>query len=500
MVRGRLTAARLLVLGALVTVATATQAMSPTPSGASQGASNDGQRARAAVRAFIDAEGRGLGPHLLLSLRALSGHDHPVSVDLLLSVFQHGSPALRPTARRVLAGYSAPDTLEHLVDAGLGHREGGVREQALLALAVGRPAGIDWVASAVEALEDGDPRVRAVAIYTLGRGRHKASQGRIVDMATDTSERVRAAVPGALVRLADRRALPVLETLSSDRAWRVRLAVIVALREIKTRGSVELLIEILGFETGRLREDVLSALIRLTGRNYGVSMAAWERWLANAPAGFLAEGDEAALAPESDRGVQTVARYYGLTTTSDRFCLVTDVSTSMDLADQGRYGSGTTSRLDSTKLQLRKLIEGLDPSVSVGLITFSDDVDSWRTNLSTADKRGKQAALREVLGYRTIGGTNVFAALERVFQLSEADIDQRRLKNPAPDTVFLLTDGAPSVGPIRDTELLLEYVTERNRVAQLRFHTVVLTKDAGPRDFLRALASQTDGDSVSPLD
>jgi hypothetical protein len=460
----------------------------------------DGEsQARAATRAFSEALGRGLGPSTLLTLRDLAGHDHPVSVDMLLDVLTEGSPCLRPTARRVLAGYQRPDSVARLLDKGLDHRTPSVRAQVVEVLASGRPPDVDWVTAVASKLYDPHPDVRAAAVQGVGRARDVTYLSQVVEAVSDDAERVRAAAAGAVVRLAQRRALPMLDVLSDDPAWRVRLAVIRALRELKTRGGVELLVEMLDQERGRLLEDINLALVRLTGRNYNTNAEAWTAFLDQAPDDFLAEGD--ARATEFLGGAtQTVAKYYGLSTLSTRFVMVTDLSTSMDHKDPGRYrDSKGTSRLDVTRRELSKLVEGLDVEVAINLITFSDDVDTWRGALVPLSDRNRKAALKEVASYRTISGTNVFSALQHVFDLAEGTIDDLDAADASPDTVFMLTDGAPSVGPLRDIELLLEYVAERNRTAELRFHCVVLTKDRLAESFLVELASATGGQSVQPL-
>lgn len=456
--------------------------------------------ARDAARAFLRSLQQPLGPGALLSLRDLAAFDHAISVDALLEVLDSGDPCLRPTARRVLAGYARQDSLERLLDKGLGHKQASVRAQTLDVLSTSRSPNLDWVAAAERSLDDKDGRVRAAAVSALGRARRPGTVGAVLEAAADSSERVRAEAAGASVRLAGSRAFPLLEQLSRDAAWRVRLSVIQALTELRTLAGAELLVEMLGHEQGRLREDLQSGLVRLTGRNYGISQPAWSAFLQQAPPDFLALGDAAVTQPLAGR-VQTVARYYGLGTASTRFALVTDLSTSMDHVDPGRYArSPGSSRLAATQTELTQLLEGLGPEVHFNLLTFSDKVSAWSASLLPADSKTLSRALREVSSYRTIGGTNLFSALEAVFDLADAEIDGARNTPDGPDTVFVLTDGAPSQGLILDVDLLLEYAAERNRSARIRFHCVALTQDASAKRFLEELATRSGGQSVTPLD
>lgn len=460
----------------------------------------DEARARRALDGFHESLGRGqLHAGVLVTLGQLIAHDHPVIVDGLIELLAHGSPALLPTARRVLAAQRSPESLARLDRRGVEHRDARVREQVLLALADGRPQGLDWAALAGRALADPSPPVRAAAVRAVGLARDEQRLGDLVELSADPSPRVRQAVPRALVRLVGARALPVLDRLAEDDSWRVRGAVVEALAELKTRSAVERLVQQLGREQGRLREDVLTALQRLTGKAYGLSLPAWEAFLEQAPADFLSRADAVAL--ERASSSSTVASYHGLWTLSTRFLFVTDVSTSMDHVDAGRYGtSERVSRLAYTKRELERLLEDLEQDVLVNLMTFSDGVRTWKRGLVAVDARSRRACLREVDDYRTLGGTNVFAALETILDDAEADLDGLHGGEDTPDTVFLLTDGEPSVGALQDGRLLLEYVAERNRVLGLRFQTVSLSRTGAGRDFLVRLARQTGGGFVSPLD
>ncbi|GEM_PF-1913924 len=463
----------------------------------------DKSRAKEALKRFYKlADAHRGNPSALRALSDLAGYDHPYVVDGLLELFAHGRPYLQPTARRVLSSMASPPSLERIAEAGLGHSEAEVREQVLLALADGRPSGLDWIAAAEAALSDGDAAVRAAAVRAVGLGRLVSSTAALIDLADDPSQRVRMAVPEALVRLAGQRSLPVLRALSRDPQWRVRVQVVTALVDLKSMRAVVELIDMLGREEGRVREDILTALRTLTGKSHGLNMLAWERFLEIAPQDFLTRADASALDPNSPMSaVTTVARYYGLWTLSHRFLFVTDLSTSMDHVDTGRYGDASrATRLALTQQELGELVDDLEDDVQFNLATFSDDTDLWRDDMTRATPRNKSAALRQIDNYHTLGGTNIFSSLKAAFDLAQDQLDSKDADHPAPDTVFLLTDGEPSVGSLTDVSLLLEYVAERNRVLGLRFQCIALTRSAAARDFLARLAKRSGGQYVSPLD
>jgi hypothetical protein len=370
-----------------------------------------------------------------------------------------------------------------------------VRTQVLLALADGRPGGLDWLAHLEEALDDPVPPVRAAALNALGRARADVPVDRVLALVGDEHEIVRMEVPACLLRLVGHRSLTVLDAMARDPRWRVRLAAIRALADLKTRAGVERLVEALGDERGRLREDVLALLQRLTGRPLGPDVDAWRAFLAEAPDDFLARADEAALTLPRYAGGIT---YHDVPSASRRFVLVTDLSTSMETRER-RAASGereyavVMTRLEIAIGELARLMASLDESHHFDLVTFRHDARAWRGRLEPAGAREIKSAVKEIRGYRAHGSTNVYDALVTVFDMAQTALDATGPRPEDLDTVFLLTDGAPTAGELTAPELLLEYVRERNRTLKLRVHCIALSADPLNRAFLQELAAATGG-------
>jgi HEAT repeat protein/Mg-chelatase subunit ChlD len=439
----------------------------------------------------------GITPERMLALEQLARFDSPEAVDGLIDILERGEVAMYPAARRILGGYTLSESVKRLVKRGVSHRDPVVRTQVLLALGESRPAGLDWVALTQKALDDPLPMVRAAAVGLLGRARAAASVERIVALASDPSERVRSEVPGAIVRLAGSRAMPVLDTLARDLRWRVRLAAARALADLRTPEAALRLVEALESETGRLREDEVALLQRLTGRTLGLDSKPWRALLESAPPDLFAQGDAVALAGLAPpRYVTGEHRYYSISTTSLRFVLLTDLSGSMETPVKLPDTEVSEPRLQVTQRELRRLLDSLSPRVAFDLLTFRDDAEAWRRTLVAADERNRRAARSEVDGYSAAGATNLHAAFESVFEMAETAMDSDIARPEDLDTVFLLSDGVATVGTVRDTELLLGYVAERNRTLQLRIHCLSLTSERESRDFLQRLATLAGGHYV----
>jgi HEAT repeat protein/Mg-chelatase subunit ChlD len=453
--------------------------------------------ARGAVKKVEAAWRDGITPQRMLALEQLARFDDPVCVDALIEILERREVAMYPSARRILGGYAREKTQARILTQGLRHRDPSVRAQVLLALGDGRPTGLDWVGLAEEALDDPTPEVRASAVRALARMRSDGRLDRILELTSDKSERVRMEIPAALVRLAGSRAMSALDGMMRDSRWRVRLAVAQALADVKTPSSVTRLVGMLERERGRLREDLVALLERLTGRVYGADAEAWQQYLAEAPDDFLRTGDRLALAGKPPpRYVGGAYTYYSIGTTSQHFVVVTDLSGSMNAPVTVPGRTGSTSRIELTKTELSRLIESLDSGVWFNLVTFSGKGRLWRTRLSPADDRNKRAALAEVKDYHAEGATDIHGALDKVFDMAEAALDARVASTEDLDTIFLLSDGAPSAGQVRDTSLLLQYVEERNRTLQLRIHCISLTSELESREFMERLAKLGDGHYV----
>jgi Mg-chelatase subunit ChlD len=434
----------------------------------------------------------------LLALRDLATHDSPITVDAILVELKGDRLERFREARHVLQGFHEPETLRQIVTEGIGHSLPQVRAQVILAMGNGRPQGIDWISPTEAALNDPKPEVRAAAVEALGLARAGERLDRILELSADPSVRVRQRIPEALVRLAPQRALALLRTMASDPSWRVRVSVARALGALHTRASVEALIDLLEQESGRVREDTLTELKRLVRQNFGLHVDAWRRFLETAPAGFLSTKSKESLTSLSDLGSVV---YYGLASLSTRFVLVTDLSGSM--TSQEFVGSRTPisgTRLELTKQKIEALLNKVDKDVSVNLITFSDKAHTWRRSLLPMTAKGKAKAKAEVRSYRADGATNLFDALGLCFEMAEESLDAPRREDDAPDTIFLLTDGEPSEGELRDPGLILEYVTEKNRDLQLRIHCIMLNTSAASTEFMSRLARETTGEFVNPFD
>lgn len=206
--------------------------------------------------------------------------------------------------------------------------------------------------------------------------------------------------------------------------------------------------------------------------------------------------------------VRESTEYFGVETLDKNVVFVLDISGSMEGKNEGNITdqmraeaadraagtaeralgglagrvAGTTIREESTKLgtakrELIPAINGLTESSSFTVVTFGNNVETWRGDMVPADQANRSAAAASVKQLDATGGTPAMAALEEAFSLSGVDI------------VFFLTDGQPSDA---SPDEILSRVEELNSGKSLEIHAIGLGDDQN-EDFLRQLAEANGG-------
>lgn len=295
--------------------------------------------------------------------------------------------------------------------------------EALGALGDGRARQpIEW------ALQDADPRMRDMAAQALEALGGTESSAVLCRHLQDEDRRVVESVALALGRVGDREAIPgLLDALAR-------------------------------FEQGdlRLADAVVGALRRLSGKHIAPDAELWRAWwVAVKDRPNFRDGDWEVSS--SDPG----PRYHDTPIRSSRVVFVLDVSRSM----------GWNRRLDSAKDELIRTLESLDPSVRFNLIAFEDRSFVWKPKMVEASRGNVASAARFIRSQTPGNGTNTHGALAKAFH--EDDVD----------TVFLLSDGHPSVGMVVDGEMIRMAVQRWNRWRRVRLHAIALLRGEPPAAF-----------------
>ena len=234
-------------------------------------------------------------------------------------------------------------------------------------------------------------------------------------------------------------------------------------------------------EEGRTRGDLRSALESLTGRDYGLNARVWAKFWAAERDGYVPPTPEeraAAAAARAEREAKNGSRvaFYGIDIVSTRFALVIDTSGSM-----GTEAYTGQTRLAVAKKQLGLTLERLRDGVLFNVVPFSGGVEEMESRMIELDEESRAEAIEFADALRPGGGTNIHDALELAFE------DERV------DTIYLLSDGAPSTGPIVQPQELRDEVARWNSVRGVVIHCIAVGQD---HQLLRGLAEDSGGKYV----
>ncbi|MHC4607196.1 MAG: VWA domain-containing protein, partial [Planctomycetota bacterium] len=152
------------------------------------------------------------------------------------------------------------------------------------------------------------------------------------------------------------------------------------------------------------------------------------------------------------------------------------------------------------KHELRKAIRNLEEDVHFNVIFYNAEYQVWaEEGLKRASAKNKRSAIEFVDDVEPEGGTNFFDSLERAFHTYDPpkkgpardDGPLARMQGGA-DTIYMLSDGQPTSGSLRNTGAILKRVEEMNRDRNIIIHTILVGAEENP-EFMRALAESNGG-------
>lgn len=330
-------------------------------------------------------------------------------------------------------------------------------------------------------------KAEVVATMTKLQRQDAAWHERLLALAQDASLEVRNTAVESLGLLPRAKALPAIHKALGDAQWSTRLAAVRALETLRAEEGVGLLIERLeAEEEGRMPLELAAALERLTGRSFGAFAALWRRWWEREGKDFhlAASGDAPTTYAQPtevrEHGETFVATFFGTRVRSTRVLFIIDISGSME---EPAAGGGT--RMERAKRELSDAIRNLGPNTQFNVVVFSFEARAWLERIGQMDPKkikAKGGFLEQALGFiaklKSGGGTNLYAALRLAFS------------DPEVDTVYLLTDGEPTVGEVIDPTAIRERVNLWNKNRKVVLHSIAF---GGTFPILEWLAQDSGG-------
>jgi HEAT repeat protein len=476
---------------------------------------------------------------------AIAAPGDPTAVSRLERAFQDGSPAaIRLAAARAVVLEDTPDATAAVCRA-LGKtyvaldRLADERRRARADLpSLGRkvPPGIgDPSLREANSRADEVPERQILAMLRKALGALREPESRTIlerQARTASEPRVRADALEALAAVSRAGAVPALRAAQADRDWLVRASAasglgrlapsvpdaeegliaaledadfgvrLVAARGIAgapTPASIGRLAARVAKEEGRVAREMGGLLGAVTGQNFGALGESWARWWQDAKEAYAAGTAKlhATDGPTFRKGTATPAvagerlSYHGITIDSKRVIFILDVSMSMNGM------AGNLTRIDHARGELVRVIRALDPASSFGIWCYGDRVDSWKSGLVKAAPKAKEEAVAWANALVPYGQTNTHAALEEAFR---AALSPEASYGGGADTIFLLSDGAPTAPRTltegRETDAIVEAVAAWNRHRRVAIHCVAAGGGADS-SFLGRLARENTGELVT---
>jgi len=465
-----------------------------------------GAEERASIRSETD-------PKILASkIRSLQAVNDPLTAATLVPHLRHKSDVVRETAVLVLSRTTSADVREFLRTHGLSTPFRLAR--ANVARIIGNFADAQAGPALLAAVEDSNWLVRAHAARALGLTKFEAALPTLRRMVSDKSAKVRIAAMDALARFGSR-AGDAWERVSGNLGsakWPVRSTAAECLGALGRMDAVEALIDRMEIETGRIREDIHAALKMITrddlGRIPGNWRAWWEKEKARNPGRLPPRGQGAKGASKGDPGYATPT-YYGLRVYSRGIGYVIDTSASMAyiirldekwLKRQSRKYPPEEAKFALARREVEASLKAIDPRTKFNVYFFRTIATAMGGRLMPATPANVEKALRRIdteaprfdTGRGEAYRTNYVDVLRLLLDMKPGDPPSTGFSD-APDSIYFLTDGKPTVGDITQPDVLRSWFREMNRFARIRVNVITFGSTEIDPVFLRGLAEENGG-------
>ena len=269
-----------------------------------------------------------------------------------------------------------------------------------------------------------------------------------------------------------------IELLAGDQDRGVRRVLIRALEFKPCSRKVHLLIDRLEREeVHSIRDEILGLLRSWSGLRHRFDIRPWRDWAETLPLGW-----RPAKQRDRDDVQGGTASFAGLSVSSDRVCVLVDLSGSI----QSEMRPGVTRR-DYVESELEGLLLQLPADARFNLIPFSDDPYPWRGELEL-NRRGSAAdALKWFLRLSVRGKGDLYSAAALA------------LSDPELETLLIFTDGVPTGGRRWRLDLMALLLEQECRFRGVSIDSALVGASARTVAAWEELSSLTGGRSVQVM-
>ena len=460
------------------------------------------------------------------AIHVLEKADSPLAVEALVKCFDDKDFSVRQTAVEVLGGYRSEECAQWLIDNIIANkrlRDTGKKVVAVESVsAMGHEIAVEPIVELLSK-EKRDADVKRACIRALGRLAKPSGAAVVAAALEDKEPTVRIAALDALAEIKEPSTNAAVLACLESKHWQERASAMNALANIRQKESIQPLIDMLRTEKGRLIDDVLKALLSLTTFDLGNKPDRWQETWDRVKERFEVPTEEQ-IRKARESYEKALLRYEpgtddfaGIPTKSKRIIYVIDVSGSMEdpLLDRQKFKlQGRTYRdfvkMEVVKYELARTLENLDDTVFFNVISFATKVKPWKKHgLVQANILNRKAAAKWVRSLKPIGGasqnlkkkaglslsaggglgkTNTYEALLAALDAKAAQAGyDTKLGSPV-DTIFFLSDGDPTAGPVTEIDRILAEVKRVNALRKISINTISIGKNERGKTLMRALA------------
>ncbi|MEE2890339.1 MAG: HEAT repeat domain-containing protein [Planctomycetota bacterium] len=375
----------------------------------------------------------------------------------------------------------------------LRHPSSQMRRAAVRALAlIGTSTAVEEIAKASRFLKR-DLEFQREAVRALCRLDPSGALEMLLALGNHKDVRLRTLVITALGKVAGEASLVRRIEALSDPAWQVRSAALRALAGVHDVRVVDALLDAMEREDGVLLPQVVERLIAATGSDLGPDVMNWRKYWERErdrynPVEIARKEQERegghTYVRKADPGAARTPSYFGVEIVSRRIAFVVDCSGSMSqqvTVPKEGGGNETMNRLELAKSELLTAITKLRPGTFFNLVRFSGNPVNLNPKPIKLSPKSVKSAKQFVLGLQPGGGTNIYDSLAEVLQAGDVD------------TIFFLSDGAPSMGTFVDPERILQEILRLNQESQVTIHTIAMGFTSA---FMESLAAQNRGSYI----
>jgi hypothetical protein len=270
-----------------------------------------------------------------------------------------------------------------------------------------------------------------------------------------------------------------------------------SLTNTRDKRLIPKLIKMLQGASARMKHEIDECLKNLTG---GVTRrgeyAAWDAWWEKNENEVLA-GTYVPTPADKDEG-PGVTTFYGIPLHSTKVVFIIDVSLSMkepttwkpEVTDNVDKIDGERA-LDVARYELRKIIRKLPEGALFDVIAMYGRLSLLSEKWVSAVRSERERAIKFVNAFEVKVGTDVHGALIRALDFSGGNWNTSPREDSI-DTIFILSDGVPSVGGIPRNEIA-DRILDAARFKRIAITTVALNASKDGRDLLKKISDGTGG-------